>query len=228
MQIKRPQDFRMAFIDALMNVLTAIVAISALSFLLINLSKKSNDGIEKKAEFVAQIEWQKDLDCDIDMWVRDGNDTVVSFQRKDYGLMNIERDDLGFHGDGIVTKNGTKIVAEDNGETWVARGIVPGTYVFNAHVYGCKTEPGGTVVIQPGAPAPKQVIVRFKLIRLNPSYTEVYTREITLDKVWEEKTIVSTTISADRSLSDIKTDNIHLVVVNRDSHGTGFSQGYNR
>lgn len=202
MQTKRPQDFRTAFIDVLMNVNTAIIAISVLSFMLIQPLVKKNDGIEKKAEFVAQIEWDKDLDCDIDFWVRNGDGSIVSFQRKDFGLMNIERDDLGFHGDGIVTRNGGRITSEDNGETWVARAISPGEYTFNVHEYGCKS---GETRLKPGEPVQKPVTVRFKLIRLNPSYTEVFSRQVTLDKVWQEKTIVMMKINSDRSITSIDT-----------------------
>jgi hypothetical protein len=70
MQTKRPQDFRTAFIDVLMNVNTAIIAISVLSFMLIQPLVKKNEGIEKKAEFVATIEWDKTLDCDVDSGCR--------------------------------------------------------------------------------------------------------------------------------------------------------------
>jgi hypothetical protein len=215
MQTKRPQDFRTAFIDVLMNVNTAIIAISVLSFMLIQPLVKKNEGIEKKAEFVATIEWDKTLDCDVDFWVQDPNGVVVSFQRKDFGLMNIERDDLGFHGDGIVTRNGTKIVSEDNSETWVLRGVTPGEYTFNAHVYSCRISPESDVRITAGNPTPKPIVVNFRLIRINPSYTEVVTRTRTFSKVWEEQTFVNLTLDTERRVSNQHDDFKPLVEVNR-------------
>src|SRR4051812_8615361 len=82
-------DFRTAYIDLLLNLLTAVLAISVISFALIAKKQEQTQGINSKAEMIANMEWSKDIDCDVDIWVRDPRGALVSFQRKDWGIMNI-------------------------------------------------------------------------------------------------------------------------------------------
>lgn len=199
-------DFRTAYIDLLINVLTAILAISIISFALI--AKKNKDGIEKKAEFIANVSWDKDVDCDVDIWVRNPLNKVVSFQKKDGGLMNIERDDLGWNNDHVVLRDGKKVNNGDNSETWVLRGITPGEFTFNVHLYGCKK--GGVAV---GYNNPFPLDVKMSLFRVNPTYIELIARTKHFNVVWEEITMFSLVINEDRSIAAIDERPVELVKV---------------
>jgi hypothetical protein len=212
-------DFRTAYIDLLLNVLTAILVISIISFALI--AKKNQDGIEKKAEFIANVTWDKNVDCDVDIWVRNPLNKVVSFQSKDNGVMNIERDDLGFTNDNVQTRDGKVVTSyADNSETWVLRGIVPGEYTFNVHLYGCKRN-----AVSVGHGAPFDLDVSVSLYRVNPRYTELISRTKHFTSIWEEITMFSVDINGDRSVSNIDERPVELVKVEgRDAashNGTG-------
>ena len=123
-------DFRTAYIDLLLNVLTGIIFLFVLTTLLIQPQKEAKDaGLKKNAEFVINVKWDHDIDCDVDIWVRDPTGNVVSFKKKEAGIMYIERDDLGSQGDYLQDNNRNILAsASDNSETWVLRGLVKGKF----------------------------------------------------------------------------------------------------
>jgi hypothetical protein len=121
-----------------------------------NVNAKKKDGIESKAEFLVTLTWPDGLDDDIDLWVEDPEGNMVSFHRREDGLMHLERDDLGQSNDLVMTDEGPVQVTE-NKEIVTIRGIVPGEYVVNAHAYLKRSAD------------PIQVTV--KVEKLNPYYT---------------------------------------------------------
>ena len=98
----RAFDFRTAYIDLLLNFMVSLVFIFVVSSLLINpVQKKQDEGIKKNAQMIIQVNWNPNIDCDVDIWVRDPANNIVYFNERDKGLMHIERDDLGFVNDMI-------------------------------------------------------------------------------------------------------------------------------
>lgn len=205
-------DFRTAYIDLLLNVLTAIIFLFMLSTLLIQVKvKKENEGVKRDAQYVINATWDTKLDCDVDLWVRDPNGNVVNFQKKDSGLMHIERDDLGFFND-IITemtqslfdKNANKNL--NNQETWVLRGITAGEYTVNLHLYSCRIE-GKALGL--GEPFPVKVDV--ELIRLNPRYLLTHKEIITIEKIWQQVTVMNFTLNADGDVINTNKNFVSLV-----------------
>ena len=81
------------FTDLLFNILVGIVFLFILALLLINPIAKDAT-VKKKAEWIIEMTWPKENDCDMDLWVMDPDGNIVSFKKKSVGLMHIERDDF--------------------------------------------------------------------------------------------------------------------------------------
>ena len=123
--------------DFLFNLLIGFVFLFVVAFLLINPPTKKSDA-PKKAEYLITIELDKDANDDVDLWVKDPMGNIVSFTNKMGGLLNLEKDDLGWQNDKWLQPNGTEVVIPINREVITIRGIVPGKYQVAAHIYSKK------------------------------------------------------------------------------------------
>ena len=143
--MKRNYHTNLSFLDLLFNTLLCIAALFALSFVLINPSKKKNN-VRMKAEFMITTTWPRDLDDDVDMYVEDPQGNLVAFMRREEGLMHLDRDDLGNRNDTIQTPFG-EITYPENRESVTIRGSLPGEYVINVHMYHKETTEPTTPII---------------------------------------------------------------------------------
>lgn len=83
-------------------------------------------------EIVAEIRWfPDDLNCDVDLWVEGPGDYPVGYSHLRGKQWNLLRDDLGNRNDHLLL----------NYEHAFTRGILPGAYTINAHMYRCKEFP---------------------------------------------------------------------------------------
>jgi hypothetical protein len=169
--------------DLLFNLLIGFVFLFVVAFLLINPPTKKSDA-PKKAEYLIVIEWDKDANHDVDLWVKDPTGVVVSFTNKMGGLLNLEKDDLGWQNDKWIQPNGSEVIIPINREVITIRGIVPGEYKVAAHVYSKKIM--YSINTSNGKYIKKEIedsgYVTATLIRINP-YGEVYkTRKIYTQK----------------------------------------------
>ena len=169
--------------DLLFNLLIGFVFLFVVAFLLINPPTKKSDA-PKKAEYLIVIEWDKDANDDVDLWVKDPTGVIVSFTNKMGGLLNLEKDDLGWQNDKWIQPNGSEVIIPINREVITIRGIVPGEYKVAAHVYSKKimysinTSNGKYIKTE----IEDSGYVTATLIRINP-YGEVYkTRKIYTQK----------------------------------------------
>lgn len=156
--------------DLLFNLLVGFVFLFVVAFLLINPPTKKEEA-PKKAEYLIVIEWDERSSDDIDLWVMDPNRTTVSFTRKEGGLLNLEKDDLGIANDQWITPQGERVTIPINREVVTMRGIVPGRYQIAAHVYSYRNATkrvGGKNV-----PIEDDRTITATLIKINP-YGEKY------------------------------------------------------
>ena len=158
--------------DLLFNLLVGFVFLFVVAFLLINPPTKKSDA-PKKAEYIIVIEWDPEANDDIDLWVKDPMGNIVSFTNKMGGLLNLEKDDLGWQNDKWLQPNGKEVVIPINREVITIRGIVPGKYQIASHIYSKKvsfTLDGNSMTQNEIADSG---YVTATLIRINP-YGEVY------------------------------------------------------
>lgn len=207
----KKHDFRTAYIDLLINVLTGMVFLFMLTTLLIQTKVKEDEGIKKDAQYVITATWDNLKDCDVDIWVQDPKYQVVSFQRKEAGVMHIERDDQGWHNDMIQKPDGSWVVGNDlNQETWVLRGKVPGKYTVNLHLYSCRSK---EVKLELGTKM--ETLVTVELTKLNPRIEKVAEEKVLLKKIWDETTVFNFQLDNNGNLIlPITRDQIDLVKEN--------------
>lgn len=172
-----------SFLDLLFNSLLAFVAFFVLSLLLINEESEKKTSTEMKIEFMVTVTWPYEQDNDIDTYIVDPMEHVVSFNRREDGLMHLDRDDLGTKNDMLVLPNGSKFEYKENREIISIRGIVPGEYIVNVHMFTKRT---GT----------KNNPVTVKLEKMNP-YKLVVSKDLILENGGDEKTVFRFKINKD-------------------------------
>ena len=133
---KRPKSYNSntSFLDILFNTLVGFVLLFIIAFLLISPVKKKKE-IEQKAEYVISVTWPGDLSDDVDSWLQDPTGKIMFFRRRETGLMHLDRDDLGTINDTQFVPGIGSVNYPYNREITTIRGIMPGEYVFNVHLY---------------------------------------------------------------------------------------------
>jgi len=175
----RPQyKSTLAFTDLLFNIVLGFAFMFIIAFLLINPVQKDAD-IDAKAEFMIIMSWDDQSAYDIDLWMQDPVGNVVGFPNMHAGLLHLDKDDLGKSNDSVTMRDGSIKQVYLNREVMTIRGIVPGEYIVNNHLYSTKSASGS------GAP----MEVTTKIIKLNP-YREVHTGIVILPKRGSEETVI--------------------------------------
>ena len=123
--------------------------------------KADADHKEPPNEVIEEIRWPDKSDSDVDLWVEAPGDVPVGYSNKGSKIFNLLRDDLGKTSDAL----------EMNYETSRSRGIPPGEYTVNVHLYRLGHEPlpiTVTVVtsVKKGTGRANQILVsKVKLVR---------------------------------------------------------------
>lgn len=126
---------QLAFNDMLFNILIGFVVLFILAFLMINPITKKNE-IPVRAEIMITLEWEDESKDDIDLWVLGPGMEAgpLAFYRKQAGYLHLDRDDLGIKNDTALV-DGQEIPLLYNKEIATMRGVLPGDYYINVHVY---------------------------------------------------------------------------------------------
>ena len=149
------------------------------------LSKKVNP----KAELLITLTWPDKSDHDVDLWLLPPNGQPVGYANKQNGVIFLDRDDRGTVNDIVDTPTGKKIISF-NQEIITFRGLPPGDYVVNVHLY--KTN---------RSPLPVPCVV--KMVKINPEFHIIVMSEISLHQQGEERTAFRFTIEDNGNVTDI-------------------------
>jgi len=178
----------LAFNDILFNALLGFVTLFILVLVLINPITKQGD-ITAYAEIMIILEWDGEVSDDIDIWVKGpGMKSPLSFQNKTSGFMHLDRDDLGTTSDTIVV-GGIASIIKINREVVNMRGIMPGDYFINVHVYA-----------KPASSNPTLFTV--SLVDINPYKEEIHVQHYAT-KSGELFKIPAFTVDKEGNISDI-------------------------
>ena len=182
---KKPRSYHSntAFLDILFNTLVGFVLLFIIAFLLISPIKKKKE-IEQKAEYVITVTWPGEMTDDVDSWLEDPTENILYFGQKEIGLMHLDRDDLGSLNDQQFVPGIGLINYPYNREITTIRGIMPGEYVFNIHLYH---------KISKDSSIPVTVILE----KLNPQVKLLYSKTVIISEKWEEKTIIRFVLDVD-------------------------------
>ena len=187
---KKPKSYHSntSFLDILFNTLVGFVLLFIIAFLLISPVKKKKE-IEQKAEYVITVTWPSEMNDDIDSWLEDPMEQVLYYRKKEIGLMHLDRDDLGNLNDRQHVPGVGMVNYPYNREITTIRGIMPGEYVFNIHLYR---------KISKASSIPVTVILE----KLNPQVKLLYSKVVTLSELWEEKTIIRFVLDVDGEITE--------------------------
>jgi hypothetical protein len=171
-------------------------------FLMISPEEKKDDGVKPKMEFMITMEWATELNYDVDIWIRDPNGNVMYYQNKEVGFLNLERDDLGWKNNTVVV-DGKKVVVPNNQEIVALRGIRPGEYVVNAHLYSIRGgDPDSTASdTQPHSVTPFDVKLRIE--KLNPKVKKVFEGTSVIKNNQEEVHLVRFTVTSEGEIVNV-------------------------
>src|SRR5690606_30901393 len=120
---------------------------------------------------------------DVDLYVRNPRNKIVFWRSKESGLMHLEHDDRGAVGDWVETESGSYGI-DKNEERVILRGLIPGEYVVNAHMFRKSSASAATKVV-------------FRLIKLRGAYDEVIRTERELSFGGDEQTGFRFTLAPD-------------------------------
>ena len=134
-------------------ILLALIGFVAMVIMLLpHITPKKQEAEDHKApgNVIVEMHWPNDMPYDVDLWVQAPREVPVGFWNLGGHTFNLLRDDLG--GEGDATK--------ENYEITYSRGIPPGEYVVNVHMYG---------PLPYGLTIPVNVVVSVK-----PKYADLY------------------------------------------------------
>lgn len=170
-----------SLLDLLFLTAAGFVFLFFIAFMMIE-PESNETQIRTKAEYVVTVTWEHDSPDDVDVWVRDPTGNLLYFKKKEIGLMHLDRDDLGDANDSYILSDGTVISYDYNQEIVTIRGIIPGEWVLNIHMYSKKTK------------KPTDVVVRMD--KLNPSVKTIVNQMYTLEKKWDQITVLRFTLDS--------------------------------
>jgi hypothetical protein len=120
-------DAAIVFRDLIMLMLSGFVTVAVLMLAHINPKAAAATAKDTAApgNILVEANWPPDLDSDVDLWVQAPGDVPVGYSNKGGAVFNLLRDDLGKQLD----------LSGLNYESAYSRGIVPGEYTVNVHLY---------------------------------------------------------------------------------------------
>jgi hypothetical protein len=86
---------------------------------------KTAENTDPPGNVIVEVRWPDELDSDVDLWVEAPGDVPVGYSNKGGVIFNLLRDDLGKRADATGM----------NYEVSYSRGIMPGEYTVNLHLY---------------------------------------------------------------------------------------------
>ncbi len=181
-----------AQLDTISNTLLGFIFLFVIVLLLISKSlKEEKKKIDTAGMFLVTVCWDDRVNDDVDTYVIDPAGHFVFFNRQEDGLMHLERDDRGLINDSFLDKSGGRVEIQKNEERVVIRGVIPGEYIVNVHMY------------RKDANVSKPTTVKVALIKLVGQDTAITEKEVVLAQEGDEKTAFRFQLSADGQVSNI-------------------------
>lgn len=116
------------FRDMITLALAGFICMVLLLLPHINPKGKEGTGVaaeEPPGNVIVEARWDDKLRTDVDLWVQAPGDVPVGYSNKSGLIFNLLRDDLGSYAD----------PTEVNFETSYSRGVPPGEYTVNVHLF---------------------------------------------------------------------------------------------
>jgi hypothetical protein len=165
------------FRDVITLALCGFVAVVILLLPHLNPKQEAQAAIANAVPGNVMVEarWADELDTDIDLWVQAPGDVPVGYSNKSGVIFNLLRDDLGRNAD----------PTQLNYEVSYSRGVPPGEYAINLHMYRnkAKVSPVKVTVVtsvkKPNAESAKQILTSSIDLMAENQETTVYRFKLT-------------------------------------------------
>ena len=165
------------FRDVITLALCGFVAVVILLLPHLNPKQEAKAAVASTVPGNVMIEarWADELDSDIDLWVQAPGDVPVGYSNKSGVIFNLLRDDLGRNAD----------PTQLNYEVSYSRGVPPGEYAVNLHMYRNKSKISPvkvtvvTSVKKPNSEAAKQILTSSVDLMVENQETTVYRFKLT-------------------------------------------------
>lgn len=128
------------FRDVILLALIGFVAMVIMLLPHVVPAKKQTEDQKAPGNVIVEMYWPTNMPYDVDLWVQAPDEYPVGFWNMGGKTFNLLRDDLGYEGD----------ATNENYEISYSRGIPPGEYIVNVHMYG---------IVPPNQPLPVTVVV---------------------------------------------------------------------
>jgi hypothetical protein len=194
MRRQRPNTF-IGIVDFLLALNNVVFLLFVFAILSMAAKPPPKAGVELKADYLITAEWDLDHDCDVDLWVRDPLGHIVFFGAREAGSMHLDHDSMGHVSDEQVLPDGSVVRPKSYAEVVTLRGIVPGEYTVNLHLYGAWIGNSPAMEHRPGTLY--SVPVHVRIIRINPQVETKLDETATLERVWQELTVTRFSLDAD-------------------------------
>jgi len=119
------RGMNVSFRDMLFLLVFAYLVIGAVALAHVAKKQEETKGAAPPGSVIVDIHWDDKIDADVDLWVQAPGDVPVGYSNKSGMIFNLLRDDLGHSGDPLSM----------NYEIAYGRGLWPGEYTVNAHLY---------------------------------------------------------------------------------------------
>ena len=182
------------FRDVIMLALIGFVAMVIM--LLPHITRETRQTHETPApgNVIVEMHWPSDLPNDVDLWVKAPDEAPVGFWNQGGPVFNLLRDDLGAIGD----------ATNENYEVSYSRGIPPGEYVVNVHMYGPPPK---------GRNIPVKVVVSVK--RPLEETRQLLETTVTLERHNQEETAFRFRLTDDGDLVDGSVSTLRYPLITR-------------
>ena len=163
-------DSDIVFRDLIMLTLSGFVTVAVLLLPHIGESRAraATETAQPPGNVMIEARWPDGVDSDVDLWVQAPGDIPVGYSNKGGAVFNLLRDDLGAPADATGI----------NYEVSYARGLPPGEYTANLHLYR-------NVV---GAPVPVTVVASVKT-SVQESARQILSAKVELTREGQEVTV---------------------------------------
>jgi hypothetical protein len=196
------------FLDLIFNALICFVGLFAIAFVMISVEKEKKN-IDMKAVYLITVSWPDENTDDVDTYVEDPLGKLIFYQRREQGLMHLDRDDLGDKNDMIDTPFG-KVEFKGNREIVTLRGTFPGEYIVNVHMFALRKQDG------------HETPVKVTLTRIEP-FGIIAHSEVKLVAHGEERTAFRFTLDKKGAVTHLEKDlPVSLIEQHKDVSGHSY------
>lgn len=168
------------FLDLSNTLFFFFVGLFALALLIIG-DEQTKAKVDTTSKLLIHLTWGDNSPNDVDLWLKNPADHIVSFRDKSADYASLDQDNTG-SAEGVVTDASGNVVSNPlRDEVIYIRQTMAGTYTVNVHFYAQYS-------------TQKEEPVAVTLTSVEPSYRVIMTRKLVLTEKREEHTAFRFTV----------------------------------